>query len=157
MCKAVLDESAECVRKEAVQTAVMAARVVIDGDGSVRAWRAEKGLDQIGPAAELPADTQRTQEESMPCDCEDYERGLVSNECAVHNLTPRPKPCEPSAELWRQEGVVLVPKEPTEAMVDAGASAACEYMERTGGNSPRVIYRAMIGAAPQPEEVPNAS
>jgi hypothetical protein len=24
------------------------------------------------------------------CDCEDYENGLVSNECPVHNLYPRP-------------------------------------------------------------------
>lgn len=48
LCKAVLDESAENVRKEAVQTAVMACRVAIDGDGSVRDWRAQKGLDQIG-------------------------------------------------------------------------------------------------------------
>ncbi|MGI9784416.1 hypothetical protein, partial [Pseudomonas aeruginosa] len=44
LCKAVLDEPAANVRKEAVQTAVMAARVVLDGDGSVTAWRAERGL-----------------------------------------------------------------------------------------------------------------
>ncbi|MFO7066699.1 hypothetical protein P3E12_22355, partial [Pseudomonas aeruginosa] len=31
LCKAVLDEPAANVRKEAVQTAVMAARVVLDG------------------------------------------------------------------------------------------------------------------------------
>lgn len=47
LCKAVLDESAACVRKEAVQTAVMAARVVLDGDGSVKGWRAERGLDPL--------------------------------------------------------------------------------------------------------------
>lgn len=47
LCKAVLDESAANVRKEAVQTAVMAARVVLDGDGSVREWRAERGLDAL--------------------------------------------------------------------------------------------------------------
>lgn len=50
LCKAVLDEPAENVRKEAVQTAVMAARVVLDGDGSVTAWRAERGLDQLAAA-----------------------------------------------------------------------------------------------------------
>lgn len=48
LCKAVLDESAANVRKEAVQTAVMAARVVLDGDGSVQEWRQAKGLDRIG-------------------------------------------------------------------------------------------------------------
>lgn len=47
LCKAVLDESASNVRKEAVQTAVMAARVVLDGDGSVREWRASRGLDPL--------------------------------------------------------------------------------------------------------------
>jgi Mg2+/citrate symporter len=52
LCKAVLDESAADVRKEAVQTAVMAARVAIDGDGSVCEWRAAKGLDPL--AACLP-------------------------------------------------------------------------------------------------------
>lgn len=52
MCKAVLDEPAANVRKEAVQTAAMAARVVLDGDGSVNEWRAAKGLD---PLVALPA------------------------------------------------------------------------------------------------------
>lgn len=47
LCKAVLDESAANVRKEAVQTAVMAARVALDGDGSVRDWRRERGLDAL--------------------------------------------------------------------------------------------------------------
>jgi hypothetical protein len=47
LCKAVLDESAANVRKEAVQTAVMCARVVLDGDGSVNGWRAERGLDRL--------------------------------------------------------------------------------------------------------------
>jgi len=47
LCKAVLDESSDCVRKEAVQTAVMAARVALDGDGSVREWRKEHGLDEL--------------------------------------------------------------------------------------------------------------
>lgn len=47
LCKAILDESAANVRKEAVQTAVMAARVVLDGDGSVADWRRERGLDQL--------------------------------------------------------------------------------------------------------------
>ncbi|HCF0714362.1 TPA: hypothetical protein NH705_004447 [Pseudomonas aeruginosa] len=50
LCKAVLDEPAANVRKEAVQTAVMAARVVLDGDGSVTAWRAERGLDPLAAA-----------------------------------------------------------------------------------------------------------
>ena len=48
LIKAMLDEPAANVRKEAIQTAVMAARVVLDGDRSVKEWRAQQGLDQIG-------------------------------------------------------------------------------------------------------------
>lgn len=48
LVKAVLDEPAERVRKEAVQVAAMAMRVVLDGDGSVNEWRAGKGLDALG-------------------------------------------------------------------------------------------------------------
>lgn len=47
LCKAVLDEPAANVRKEAVQTAVMAARVVLDGDSSVTEWRAKRNLDPL--------------------------------------------------------------------------------------------------------------
>ncbi|WP_373743834.1 hypothetical protein [Achromobacter insuavis] len=36
----------------------------------------------------------------------------------------------------------------TDEMVQAGAKAAREYFERTGGNDPAVIYRAMRAAAP---------
>jgi len=45
LIKALLDEPGKNVWKEAVQTAVMAARVAVDGDNSVDAWRASKGLD----------------------------------------------------------------------------------------------------------------
>ncbi|MNU34531.1 hypothetical protein D3C71_231140 [compost metagenome] len=47
LVKAVLDEPAANVRKEAVQTATMAARIVLDGDSSVKEWRAAKGLDAL--------------------------------------------------------------------------------------------------------------
>lgn len=47
LCKAVLDEDSAAVRKEAIQVAAMAARVVLDGDGSVVKWRRDKGLDQL--------------------------------------------------------------------------------------------------------------
>lgn len=40
----------------------------------------------------------------------------------------------------------------TDAMIQAGAKAAREYLEQTGGNSPAVIYKAMRAAAPQASE-----
>lgn len=55
LCKAVLDEPAAEVRKEAVQAAAMAARVVLDGDSSVQAWRERKGLDPIVQALQAEA------------------------------------------------------------------------------------------------------
>ena len=45
LIKALLDEPGKAVWKEAVQTACMAARVAVDGDGSVDTWRANRGLD----------------------------------------------------------------------------------------------------------------
>lgn len=50
------------------------------------------------------------------------------------------------------DGWALVPTRATIEMVRAGAAAAKEYMEETGGNSPRVIYSAMIAAAPAQED-----
>lgn len=47
LAKAILDEPAADVRTEAVQTAAMAARIVLDGDRSVNEWRAAKGLDPL--------------------------------------------------------------------------------------------------------------
>lgn len=44
LIKAVLDETPERVRREAVQTAAMCVRLVLDGDGSVKEWRAARGL-----------------------------------------------------------------------------------------------------------------
>lgn len=40
LAKALLDESPDRVRREAVQVACMAARVAVDGDASVIAYRA---------------------------------------------------------------------------------------------------------------------
>jgi hypothetical protein len=48
LAKALLDDSPASIRREAVQTAVMAARVAIDGDESVDVWRSKKGLGPVG-------------------------------------------------------------------------------------------------------------
>lgn len=45
-------------------------------------------------------------------------------------------------------GWKLVPTTATPSMVRAGAGAARKYMEETGGNSPYVIYEAMVLEAP---------
>lgn len=47
LCKASFEESREKVRKEAVQVATMAMRVVLDGDSTLDAWRFQKGLDPL--------------------------------------------------------------------------------------------------------------
>lgn len=44
----------------------------------------------------------------------------------------------------------VAPADPTYEMSKAGGAAAREYLESTGRNSPSVIYRAMLAAAPQP-------
>lgn len=47
-----MDEPRANVRKEAVQVAVMAMRVVLDGDHSVEFRRAQQGLEPLTPSAE---------------------------------------------------------------------------------------------------------
>ena len=53
LAKATFEESAANVRKEAVQVAVMAIRVVLDGDATLNAWREGKGLDPLLAAREV--------------------------------------------------------------------------------------------------------
>lgn len=55
LVKAVLDESPDRVRREAVQTAAMCVRLVLDGDGSVKEWRAARGLAPLVQPKEGPA------------------------------------------------------------------------------------------------------
>lgn len=48
------------------------------------------------------------------------------------------------------DGWVMVPTKASAAMIRAGGKAAREYLEEYGGNSPRVIYQAMLAAATAP-------
>lgn len=50
LATATFEECADRVRKEAVQVAVMAMRMVLDGDHSFELWREERGLDPLDPA-----------------------------------------------------------------------------------------------------------
>lgn len=47
LATALFEEPRERVRKEAVQVAVMAMRVVLDGDATMDGWRQSKGLDAL--------------------------------------------------------------------------------------------------------------
>jgi len=47
LATATFEESSDRVRKEAVQVAVMAMRMVLDGDHTFDDWRASKGLDAL--------------------------------------------------------------------------------------------------------------
>ena len=49
LATATFEESRDCVRREAVQVAVMAMRMVLDGDHCFDAWREDKGLDPLLP------------------------------------------------------------------------------------------------------------
>lgn len=48
------------------------------------------------------------------------------------------------------DGWVMAPTKASAAMIRAGGKAAREYLEEYGGNSPRVIYQAMLAAATAP-------
>lgn len=47
LATALFEEEANAVRKEAIQTAVMAMRVVLDGDATLRVWRIAKRLGPL--------------------------------------------------------------------------------------------------------------
>jgi uncharacterized protein YodC (DUF2158 family) len=67
LAKATFEEPAANVRKEAIQVAVMAIRMVVDGDHTFDAWRELKGLDRLGLAcAELASNKCRV------CGCTDF-------------------------------------------------------------------------------------
>lgn len=47
LAKATFEEPRDRVRAEAVQVAVMACRMVLDGDNTYEPWRTSKGLDPL--------------------------------------------------------------------------------------------------------------
>ena len=56
------------------------------------------------------------------------------------------------AQAGAPDGWQLVPAEPNADQIMAAARAAKRYMDECGGNSPAMIYRAMLAAAPKPED-----
>jgi len=55
LATATFEEGSDRVRKEAVQVAVMAMRMVLDGDHTFDAWRQEKGLDPLSSPSQPQA------------------------------------------------------------------------------------------------------
>lgn len=49
LATALFEEGSDRVRKEAVQVAVMAMRIILDGDHTYEPWRESKGLDPLDP------------------------------------------------------------------------------------------------------------
>ncbi|WP_201878754.1 hypothetical protein [Pectobacterium carotovorum] len=72
---------------------------------------------------------------------------MLQHETPVWSGIDWAKGCEPTQAV--PEGWALVPANATAAMVSAAGRAAREYMEEYCGNSPQVIYQAMLAAAPQ--------
>ncbi len=56
LATATFEEGRDRVRKEAVQVAVMAMRMVLDGDHTFDAWRESKGLDPLTAALSKPGE-----------------------------------------------------------------------------------------------------
>lgn len=68
---------------------------------------------------------------------------LAAAECRIAELE--------SGKLSIPAGWKIAPTTATRSMVKVGGAAARKYMEETGGNSPYVIYEAMVSVAPVPE------
>lgn len=66
----------------------------------------------------------------------------------VRILYTAPQPTEPVKQSV-PDGYVMVKADPTLNQIKAGAKAAKQYMDECVGNSPAVIYRAMLSAAPK--------
>ncbi|OVZ94882.1 hypothetical protein CBW58_02075 [Yersinia frederiksenii] len=69
-----------------------------------------------------------------------YTFGDLSNQ----SMHPEPPIPDEVPKGWK-----LVPTTATPAMARAGGKAAREYLLENGGNSPYVIYEAMVAAAPK--------
>ena len=90
LSKALLDETANRVYKEAVQTAVMAARVAIDGDSSVDDWREVRGLGDHRNGREMSY-AQPKPPEAIPL--QKYQVG--------EHIIPKRSADSPHATVWK--------------------------------------------------------
>lgn len=94
LATAVFEEPRANVRKEAVQTAVMAMRVILDGDATLRLWRAARGLDPLVPGERLSGAErialerlrQIEQEGWTPEHDDSHDLGELANAAACYTL-----------------------------------------------------------------------
>lgn len=101
LATALFEEPRASLRKEAVQVAVMAMRVVLDGDHTFDAWRADHGLDPILSPQSGEIAARKTQE---PIDITTPESDYFRELCQRANRANRERE---------------IPRRVTPAMVDA--------------------------------------
>ena len=141
LCTAVFEESRADVRKEAIQTAVMAMRVVLDGDATMRLWRAMRGLDPLVEGERLSGvemiamERHRQQAEEGWSDQHDdtHSEGELAFAAACYaleanadsNLFDNPRQAA-LRELWPWEAHWWKPRSALEDLTRAGALIAAE-------------------------------
>ena len=101
-------------------------------------------MEKQEPVAYLPLSSARMLESGV------VASGVVWN-CRDKAASDIPLYARPGAQPAPiiPEGWMLVPIEPTHEMVNAFVSAARAYMQEYGGNSPQVMWAAMLAAAPE--------
>lgn len=144
LAKAAFEEPRKNVRKEAVQTAVMAMRVVLDGDATLRLWRAGQGLDPMIEGERLTGAEQIAVERQRQIEAEGWtpEHDDTHDKCemavaaACYTLwsDSYPNSGEPPVE-WPWSPLWWKPKNYRNDLVRAGALIAAEIdrLDRMGG------------------------
>jgi hypothetical protein len=141
LATAVFEEPRAAVRKEAIQTAVMAMRVVLDGDATLRLWRAMRGLDPLtegehlsgAESIALERHRQVTKEGWTPAHDDGHDEGELAFAAACYaleanagsNLFDRSRQ-DALRELWPFNAHWWKPKDRRSDLVRAGALIAAE-------------------------------
>lgn len=128
---ALFEEPRAAVRKEAIQTAVMAIRLILDGDATLRLWRALKGLDtliegeRLDGAASIAMERQRQiSKEGWTAEHDDtYRSGELASAAACYLTWPFR---ETVPDTWPWEAAWWKPKNRRADLVRAGALIAAE-------------------------------
>ena len=100
-------------------------------------WKKGGDLDVIELLDELQAAEKRIAE------LREWNSGLAEESCKYQRRIAELE----ARELTLPDGYLIAPAKASIAMIRAGGQAARKYLEEHGGNSPQVIYQAMIAAA----------